>query len=128
MLWAILDNATRYGSGTSVDATGAGIQVVVSVAMEQPARLRIRIADSGPGVPEADRARLFERYQRGTAGSPGPDAPPSSEGSGLGLYVSRALMRAMGGDLTFDTDTKAGAAPFGASFSLWLPAETAQEA
>jgi signal transduction histidine kinase len=48
----------------------------------------------------------------------------SGNGSGLGLYVSRALMRGMGGDLVLDE-----AAPGrGASFRLTLPGEPAHDA
>ena len=45
--------------------------------------LRVRVADAGPGIADADRDRLFERYARGTL--------PGAEGTGLGLYVSREL-------------------------------------
>ena len=59
-----------------------------------------------------DRDRIFERYERGAAGA-------GAEGTGLGLYVSRSLCRAMGGDLVLEP---AGAEP-GAAFTLLLPAE-----
>jgi signal transduction histidine kinase len=116
VLWAVLDNAVRYGEGTPINVT-----VTVEVASNgEPDRLRVRVDDRGPGVHEDDRTRLFGRYQRGAA-SPGGES--DGHGSGLGLYVSRALMRAMDGDLACDDDLDR----MGASFSLWLPAETAQE-
>ena len=61
----------------------------------ETSRLAITITDAGPGVREADRDRLFRRFERGTE-------RPSGEGSGLGLYVSRELCRAMDGDLVLD--------------------------
>jgi signal transduction histidine kinase len=59
-----------------------------------------------------DRERIFERYERGHAGA-------GAEGTGLGLYVSRSLCRAMGGDLVLEP---AGPEP-GAAFTVVLPAE-----
>jgi signal transduction histidine kinase len=108
VLWALLDNAIKYGRGAPI--TG---EVAPDPAT---ARLRLTIADSGPGVPEPDRGRLFGRFVRG--GETTPD-----EGSGLGLFVSRELCRAMGGDLVLEPTVEGR----GAAFSVYLPAELAQE-
>ena len=51
--------------------------------------------DDGDGVPEADRATMFEPYRRAGNVVPGP------ESVGIGLTVSRNLARLMGGDLTY---------------------------
>jgi signal transduction histidine kinase len=75
-------------------------------------RLRLTVADDGPGIPGPDRDRLFFRFER-LAGSVG------SDGSGLGLYVSRELCRAMGGDLVLEPTAPAG----GATFAVIVPAE-----
>jgi signal transduction histidine kinase len=105
VLWALLDNAVKYG--------GQQGQVKVLVSSDESAdHVKVTIADRGPGVSEADRARLFARFSRGAESG-------SGEGTGLGLYVSRQLLRAMGGDLWLDP---AGAEP-GASFTLSLPGE-----
>ena len=106
VLWALLDNAVKYGRRGPVD---------VELAAEA-GRLRMTIADGGPGVAEGDRARLFGRFERGTSQN-------AEDGSGLGLYVSRELCRAMGGDLVLEP----GMPGRGAAFSVWLPAESAQE-
>jgi CheY-like chemotaxis protein len=53
----------------------------------------IVVCDDGPGVAEADRARLFEPFERLARG--GPDA----QGSGLGLAITRRLVEAMGGSV-----------------------------
>ena len=108
VLWALLDNAVKYGGRTPIT-----VEIVVD---EAASRLRITISDGGPGVGEEDRARLFGRFVRG-AGR-GPD-----EGSGLGLYVSRELCRAMGGELFLEPP----AAGRGAALSIHLPAESAEE-
>jgi signal transduction histidine kinase len=72
----------------------------------------VTIADGGPGVRPEDRDRIFERYERGAAGA-------SAEGTGLGLYVSRSLCQAMGGDLVLEP----GAPDTGAAFTVLLPGE-----
>jgi signal transduction histidine kinase len=66
----------------------------------------IRIEDAGPGIPEADRERVFERGHRGRTG-----------GDGLGLFVARRLAAAQGGDLVVREGLYGGAA-----FLLSLPA------
>ena len=104
VLWALLDNAARYAGGAAIRAS--------VTARPAESRLAVTIADSGPGVKAEDRDRIFERYERGAAGA-------GAEGTGLGLYVSRQLCRAMGGDLVLEP-----AAPdSGAAFTVLLPAE-----
>jgi len=108
VLWALLDNAVRYGAGTPVRVT---------IALDPVAsRLRCTIADGGPGIPEADRAGLFGRWRRG-------DGAASHAGSGLGLYVSRGLVRAMDGDLLLEPVAPNG----GPAFTFDLPAEPPTE-
>jgi signal transduction histidine kinase/HAMP domain-containing protein len=108
VLWALLDNAVRYGAG-------AGIRV--DVRPDPDARqLLVTIADGGPGVSDADRGAIFERYERGSAGM-------ATEGTGLGLYVSRSLCRAMGGDLRLEPSEPGR----GAAFTIALPGEPATE-
>lgn len=110
VLWALLDNALKYGGRTPVSAT---------VRTEPDAsRLRLTIRDGGPGISEADRERLFARFARGAG-----KTDEGSEGSGLGLYVSRELSRAMGGDLILEPAVDGQ----GATFSLYLPGESAAE-
>jgi len=110
VLWALLDNALKYGRGSPI--TG-------EVAPEAgDGRLRLTIADEGPGVPDEDRGRLFGRFERGTRRTAEADG-----GSGLGLYVSRELCRAMGGDLRLEPAEHGR----GAAFSVLLPAEQAEE-
>jgi signal transduction histidine kinase len=135
VLWALLDNAVVYGGRGGVEVT---IRAVASAG-----ELIVTIRDHGPGIPAADRARLFGRFERGRdgwsegaadrgigsgagsgAGSGGAGSGDQSvAGSGLGLYVSRELCRAMGGDLALDP-TRPGE---GASFTITLPGELAEE-
>jgi len=62
--------------------------------------VEIAVCDQGPGVPEEARGELFKRFARLGA------APP---GSGLGLYVSRQLARAQGGDVVYSPREGGGA-------------------
>jgi K+-sensing histidine kinase KdpD len=109
VLWALLDNAVKYGDGA----------VDVAIGVEPDARqLWTTITDHGRGLDDSDRAWLFGRFERGVTGR------TSGNGSGLGLYVSRALMRGMGGDLVLDP----AVAGHGASFRMTLPGEPADDA
>jgi signal transduction histidine kinase len=65
-----------------------------------------QVCDNGPGVPEAERERIFERFVRLDASRPG---------SGLGLAIARRIARQHGGDLTCNAKEQ------GASFTLTLP-------
>ncbi len=108
VLWALLDNATRHGRGAAVE---------VEVARDvEGGRLRLTVADRGPGIADADRPRLFSRFGRGGG--------TAEDGSGLGLYVSRELCRAMGGDLVLEPSRPGEP---GAAFSVYLPAEPPTE-
>jgi signal transduction histidine kinase len=108
VLWALLDNAVKYGNRTPVS-----VEIGVD---EAGGRLRLTVADGGPGVTEADRGRMFGRFVRG-------QETATDEGSGLGLYVSRELCRAMDGDLVLEP----AAAGRGAAFSVYLPGEPPDE-
>jgi two-component system OmpR family sensor kinase len=74
-------------------------------------RAQLEIADSGPGIPAADRERIFERFHRGA------DARATTDGAGLGLPLAREIARAQSGDLrALDSDR-------GARFLLELPGD-----
>lgn len=122
VLWALLDNAVKYGAGAPVR-----VRVAVDGAS---GRVAVTVADGGPGVSDADRERLFARYARGGRSE-------DRDGTGLGLYVGRALASANGGDLVLERaapGSGAGAgegagsgAGAGAAFTLVLPAEAPTE-
>jgi two-component system, OmpR family, sensor kinase len=73
--------------------------------------VRLWVKDTGPGVPEDEQARIFERFVR--LGS----APPG-EGAGLGLAITRAVAEAHGGCVELDSRPS-----HGARFTLIFPAE-----
>ena len=93
----LVANAERYGGGAEVRLTGDG------------GWLELSVADHGPGVPAADRERIFGRFTRGsgTANLPG---------SGLGLAIVAATAAAHGGSVSV-SETPGG----GATFTVRLP-------
>ena len=100
----LLDNALRYGP------PGAPVRVTARRAGRQAL---IEVADRGPGVPDEERERIFERFHRGRAAG-------SEGGFGLGLAIGRGLAQRMGGALEL-ADSAPGA---GARFVLTLGAAT----
>jgi len=97
----LLDNAVKYGGGgrviVRIDRSAAGV--------------RIAVEDAGPGIPPADLERIFDKFYRGD-----PDLTRAPSGTGLGLYISRELVRRMGGRV--DVRSEPGA---GATFVVELP-------
>lgn len=89
----ILDNAAKYaptGTAVTVSARQAGGDVVLS------------IADEGPGIPEADRAHVFDMFFRVRAG----DGQPG--GTGLGLAIARGIVDAHGGSIRAEAASPGG--------------------
>jgi signal transduction histidine kinase len=74
------------------------------------ARARVIVADQGPGIAPEQQERLFDKFER--------LGRSDAAGSGLGLYISRRLARAMGGELTVES-----ALGQGARFTLDVPAD-----
>jgi two-component system sensor histidine kinase MtrB len=100
----LMDNADRHGGGlTAVAVARCGERATVTVD------------DGGPGVPEAERERIFERFARGSR-----SGRTSSEGSGLGLSLVVRHLALMDGRVTV-TGSPSG----GARFVVDLPVETA---
>ncbi len=106
----LLDNARRY----------AAARIDVQVTRDAGAAV-ITVADDGPGIPEADRQRVFDRLVRLDTARTQPNSGSPAQGSsgaGLGLAIARGFARAHGGDLRC-VPPAAGSA--GAVFRLDLP-------
>ena len=84
-LFNVLENARKYGGGKAAHLSQ-------HLERGEPPSVRLRVHDQGPGVAEKDRERIFERFARG-------NNVGSKRGNGLGLFISREIMRAHGGDL-----------------------------
>jgi two-component system, OmpR family, sensor kinase len=87
-LVALADNAVRY--------TAPGDRISLGSQLSD-GELRFWVSDTGPGVPEAEQARVFERFARGSSGA------RRSDGAGLGLSVVRAIAVAHGGRAVLDS-------------------------
>ncbi|MGM0385287.1 MAG: sensor histidine kinase [Actinomycetota bacterium] len=94
--------------GNALAATPRGGWVHVTGGPEGRSA-RVDIADSGIGLTAEESERVFERFYRARKGR--------ASGSGIGLTISRELMRAHGGDLMARSDGPGS----GATFSLWVP-------
>jgi len=79
LLGVLLDNACKYSPD--------GATVTVSVEPDR-ARVALVVDDSGPGIPEAERGRIFDRFHR---------ASEEQGGAGLGLAIGDAIVRATNG-------------------------------
>jgi signal transduction histidine kinase len=97
----LLDNARRH----------AGTDGRIGVSVTGNGWVTVLVTDSGPGVPPADRERIFDRLVRLD------DARSGDGGAGLGLAIARGIARAHGGDLRC-VDPPSGT---GAAFALVLP-------
>lgn len=91
-------------------ATADGGRITVHLT-HQPAHIHIEVTDNGPGVPPADRERIFDRFTR--LNDTNPNKPP---GNGLGLAIARSIAHAHCGTLTC-----LDPADHGARFLLRLP-------
>jgi signal transduction histidine kinase len=80
----------------------------ITLTLERAAGASVTVSDQGPGVPPADRQRIFERFEQGSEARGG--------GAGLGLAISRRLARDMGGEVELLDLPQPGAA-----FRLTLP-------
>ena len=101
----LTDNAMEYAP------KGSAIELKLQVTA---GRCRFLVVDHGPGIPQEDKTRIFDRFYRGSASRSEPNH------FGLGLAVARELVRIQGGKLTVH-DTPGG----GATFRIELPTTAA---
>ena len=99
----LLSNAAKYA--------GPNATVRVTVAANDQEAVTVRVVDDGPGIAAAEADQLFDLYFRS-------DASDSAPGSGIGLFVCRQLVMAMGGRI-WAKPGEAGGAEFGFSLPLW---------
>jgi signal transduction histidine kinase len=105
----LIDNAIKYAApnGKAGDDAGAGANgalrdvangapaEIVVAAGKEGERIALSVADHGPGIPEADRGRVVERFVR-------LEQSRSAPGSGLGLSLASAVARLHGGELKLE--------------------------
>ncbi|HRF07232.1 MAG TPA: ATP-binding protein [Xanthobacteraceae bacterium] len=102
----LVDNAIKHGG------TIAGSKVTVA-AKKTGDRIEFVVGDRGPGIPEADRARVVERFVR-------LEASRSRPGAGLGLSLAQAVAKLHGGELRLEDNSP------GLKVTLAIPAEPGQ--
>lgn len=103
----LVANAIRYTDTGSVVVT---VGLSATTAQSQPA-MQIAVTDTGPGIAEADRMRVFEPFTRLD-----PSNTRAHDGLGMGLSIVRALTRALGGDIAVHSELGRGT-----TFRLSLP-------
>jgi len=96
----LLDNAVKY--------TPAGGSVTVEITLYE-LFCRLSVTDTGPGIPEEEQTKVFQRFYRSPSVS-------RTQGVGVGLYLARQIVQGQGGYLRVDSRPGEGAA-----FSLYLP-------
>jgi signal transduction histidine kinase len=104
VLLNLISNAVKFS------AEGTLMKVAVS---PEVTAVRISVADEGPGIAESDKEKLFQRFSRLDTGT------ERKPGSGLGLYLSRSIVEAHGGEIWVDSVVGEGT-----TFSFRIPRKT----
>jgi signal transduction histidine kinase len=86
----LFENAVQHNDEGTADVT--------VTCTEQPETVRVRIADTGPGIPDSQKDRIFSKGQKGE----------SSSGSGIGLYLVRTLVEQFDGDVWIEDNEPRG--------------------
>jgi signal transduction histidine kinase len=100
----LLENAVKY--------SGPQRQVVVDVLTPDLDTVLLRVRDNGVGIPRADLKRIFRRFYRAHARGSG-----QVKGTGLGLFIVRAIVRRHGGEVYAESDGEGQ----GSTFTIRLP-------
>jgi signal transduction histidine kinase/CheY-like chemotaxis protein len=101
--------------GNAVKFTGDGGSVTVR-AVTDGDEVRFTVTDTGVGVPEEDRERIFESFQQGGRGA------AREEGTGLGLTLSRRIVELLGGRMWLESEVGVGS-----TFGFSVPTASDQE-
>lgn len=90
----LLSNAVKFSPA------GSTVEVMLSRTARQ---VRVEVSDQGPGIPEAFRNRIFQKFSQADSSD-----TRQKGGSGLGLNISRGLIESMGGRIGFNSNGGAG--------------------
>jgi PAS domain S-box-containing protein len=101
------------GNALKFSPTGTTIRVAVYVRGEEgdDGQVEVAVSDQGPGMDEATRARVFERFFQGDAG-----LARGHEGMGIGMAIAREMVEMHGGDLSVESEPG-----LGSTFTFTLP-------
>lgn len=95
VLQNLIENALKY--------TPAGGSVTIACGKETSGNLFFSVADTGIGIPEAERARIFTRFFRASNAQ-----RKETDGSGLGLFIAKGVMQKYQGDIRFESEEGSG--------------------
>jgi C4-dicarboxylate-specific signal transduction histidine kinase len=115
-LQMVLHNLLANALDALADTAPGTRRVHITVSVEGE-RLRLMVEDTGYGVPPEIRSQLFE-----------PFVTNKFDGMGLGLAISRSLLRSQGGELRLDAAGSEAPGAYGARFVVELPVALAQSA
>jgi two-component system phosphate regulon sensor histidine kinase PhoR len=110
VLLNLIDNAVKYSPASGV------VRVQAEFLPEDDNWVRIRVMDEGAGIPQDLLPKIFTKFYR--VESP---LKQEVEGTGLGLYITKSLTTAMGGQITAESEEGTGS-----TFTVTLPAATPQ--
>ncbi|MFN8636238.1 MAG: ATP-binding protein [Chloroflexota bacterium] len=89
----LLDNAVKFSP--------SGAPVTVDLSLTSLDMVQLTVADRGPGIPQEDRGRIFERFYQAQTGN-------LSSGMGLGLYICRQIVEQHGGSIAVELPPEGG--------------------
>ena len=129
----LLGNAVKFTNSGSIAVRGklvgteprsvlpSVLNAATSLLMRSPQPdglwIALQVVDSGIGIAEKDRERIFDEFEQVNAG---PRGDSMRRGTGLGLSISRRLARLIGGDITVESELGRGSV-----FTVWLPVDPA---
>jgi two-component system sensor histidine kinase KdpD len=103
----IVDNAIRYSP--------PGSPLLIR-AEKNDSGIKIEVSDRGPGIPEREQGRIFEKFYRAQ------QTPPHVTGSGMGLAICREILHAHGGEVSVESGAGGGSV-----FTMSLPAADSEK-
>jgi signal transduction histidine kinase len=122
----LLGNAVKFTNNGGISIRGKLIKrsqatgstdLLATGSSSETVWIALQVADSGIGIPEKDRERIFDEFEQVNAG---PRGDSMRRGTGLGLSISRRLARLLGGDISVESELGRGSI-----FTVWLPVDPA---
>ena len=110
----LVGNETRSGLPSVLNAATA---LLMRSPRPDGLWIALQVVDTGIGIAEPDRERIFDEFEQVNAG---PRGDSMRRGTGLGLSISRRLARLIGGDITVESELGRGSV-----FTVWLPVDPA---
>ncbi len=91
----LTENAAKYAKNAPIE---------IDLKKTSDGRIKLRVADGGPGIPPAERKRVFEKFYR-----MGNEETRTGKGTGLGLYIVKYYADLLGAEITVDDNVPRGA-------------------